>query len=261
MDCRLRGKVAMISGGGRGIGQAVAELFAEEGAHLSICSRDAAAVARAARDVEKRHGVRCLPVAADLTQEGAIADWVARTRDALGSIDILINNAGATRGGKFVELPAEAWGEGLALKLYGYLDAARAVVPVMRRQGQGSIVNIIGVAGSQPKPGGAIGAVAGAALISFTKALSDEVIGWGIRVNAVSPGVTRTHRYAAALEALRRNGMSEPAAAEAVVRGIPIGRAATPREIANVVVFIASERASYMVGTTVNVDGGYVRGI
>jgi 3-oxoacyl-[acyl-carrier protein] reductase len=261
MDCGLRGKVVMISGAGKGIGRAIAELCAQEGANISICSRDAEALRRTAQDLEKRYGVRCLPCAGDLTHASTISSWAEQTQDELGAIDILVNNASGTVGGQFVDLSAEAINAGLAVKLYGYLNVCREVIPVMRRQAQGSIVNIIGVAGSQPVRGGIVGGIAGAALINFTKALSDEVIGWGIRVNAVSPGLTVTRRRAAMLESLRSSGMTEADAEEAIVRGIPIGRAATPEEIANVAVFIASERASYVVGTTVNVDGGYVYGI
>jgi len=251
----------MVSGGGRGIGLAIAELFAEEGANVSICSRNGDALQQAAAGIEKRDRVRCLAVAGDLTEQGAVESWIDRTRREFGKIDILVNNASATRGGKFIEVPADVLELGLALKLYGYLDLARAVVPVMRDQAQGSIVNIIGVTGTQPAPGGIIGALAGAALINFTKALSDEVIGMGIRVNAVSPGLTATHRRTAILDAFMKSGMTATEAEEASVRGIPIARAADPQEIASVAVFVASERASYMVGTTVNVDGGHVRGI
>lgn len=261
MDCGLRGKVAMVSGGGNGIGLAIADLLAQEGALLSICSRNPDKLAEAAKGIEQRHGARCLTVAGDLTDPSTIGQWVDETVSTFGKIDILINNASATKGGKFLDLSPSDLDGGLALKLYGYLNVARAVVPVMQRAGSGSIVNIIGITGSQPVPGGLIGSIAGAALLSFSKALSDELIGSGIRVNAVNPGATATHRRTAALDAMMKNGMSQTEAETASVHGIPIGRAASPEEVANVAVFVASERASYMVGAAVNVDGGYIRGI
>lgn len=261
MDCGLRGKIAMISGGGHGIGLAIAHLLAEEGADISICSRNAEALTHAAWKIEADYGVRCLPVAGDLTEQATVESWVRQTHEAFGRIDILMNNASATRGGKFMDVTADDIDEGLALKLYGYLNLSRAVIPIMREQGEGSVVNIIGVTGLQPVSGSVIGSLAGAALVNFTKALSDEVIGLGIRVNAVNPGITSTHRRTEAIDALRERGLSEGEAARSSLKGVPIGRAATPEEVANVAVFLASERASYMVGTTVNVDGGYIRGI
>jgi NAD(P)-dependent dehydrogenase (short-subunit alcohol dehydrogenase family) len=261
MDCGLRGKVAMISGGGRGIGLAITELFAQEGANTSICSRSDRTVTEAAKAIEARYGVRCLPVAGDLTEQGAIDRWVHKVREVFGKVDILVNNASATRGGSFLGLTADDVDEGLALKLFGYLNVSRAVIPLMQAQGRGSIVNIIGVTGLQPVSGSVVGSVAGAALLGFNKALAEELIGSGIRVNAVNPGVTATHRRTATLDALKRIGMSAADAEAASVKAVPIGRPATPEEVANVAVFVASDRARYLVGTAINVDGGYVRGI
>jgi NAD(P)-dependent dehydrogenase (short-subunit alcohol dehydrogenase family) len=261
MDCGLRGKIAMISGAGQGIGLAIAELFAQEGAHISICSRNGVLLHEVAARIEREYQGQCLAVAADLTTSDGIASWTTATTSRFGRIDILINNASATRGGSFLDLTPDIWHQALALKLHGYIQVARSILPVMQSQNFGSIVNIVGVTASQPVPNGMIGAVAGAALINFTKALAIEVAQWGIRVNAVSPGSTETHRRTAMLEALRRSGMSEGEAEKASVREIPLGRAARTKEIANVTVFVASDLASYMTGENVNVDGGYIRGI
>ncbi|MHA6766976.1 SDR family oxidoreductase [Sphingobium ummariense] len=261
MDLGLGGKVAMVSGGGRGIGRAIARTLAQEGASLSICSRSADVLEQVAAEIEEQYGVRCLPFAADLTDRTPIENWVGAVRREFGKIDILVNNASATRGGNFLDLAADELDAGLASKLYGYLDVSRAVISVMQEQGRGSVVNIVGITGSQPVPGGMIGSLAGAALLSFNKALSDEVIGHGIRVNAVNPGATATHRRTAMLDALKARGMSDAEAEASSLTGIPIGRAADPQEIANVVAFVASDLASYIVGAAINVDGGYVRGI
>jgi 3-oxoacyl-[acyl-carrier protein] reductase/bacilysin biosynthesis oxidoreductase BacG len=261
MKSELRGKLAMVSGAGQGIGLAIAELLAQEGADVSICSRNADVLGQVASRIQNEYAIQCLPVAADLTTSEGIEAWKAATMAKFGRVDILVNNASATKGGSFLDLTPEIWQQALALKMHGYINVARAMLPIMQSQKSGSVVNIIGVTGSQPVPGGMIGAVAGAALINFTKALALEVAHWGIRVNAVSPGATETHRRVALLESLRRSGMNESDAQQASVRDIPLGRAASPREIANVAVFVASELASYMTGENINVDGGYVRGI
>ena len=261
MDCGLRGKVAMISGGGSGIGLAIARLLAEEGADISICSRSIETLSLVASQIEADHGVRCLPVAGNLTNQESIERWVRQTHEAFGKIDILMNNANATHGGKFLDLAASDINDGLALKLFGYLNVTRSVLPIMRKQGGGAIVNIVGVAGLQPVAGSVVGSLAGASLINFTNALSNEVIGLGIRVNAVNPGITSTHRRTLAIDALKESGMDEVEAKRRNLEGVPIGRAARPEEIASVAVFVASERASYMVGETVNVDGGLLKGI
>jgi NAD(P)-dependent dehydrogenase (short-subunit alcohol dehydrogenase family) len=260
MDLGLRGKVAMVSGGAKGIGLAIAELLAQEGAEISLCSRNDEALAKAAHTIEKTYGTRCVTVAGDLREQSVIDAWVAKTTDQLTRVDILINNASATLGGGFTALSSSDIDQGLSLKLFGYLNVTRSVIPVMRRQASGSIVNVIGITGAQPFPGAVIGSIAGAALINLTKCLSQELIGSGIRVNAVNPGITATHRLTTMLDTMVNKGITPKDAEEAVVRDIPIGRPASPREVANVVAFIASDRASYMVGTTVDVDGGVRRG-
>lgn len=260
MDLNYGGKVVMISGGSSGIGLAAAKGFAREGADVSICSRDPMALERAAAQIEV-YGRRCITFAGDLTSQDCISRWVDRTSDSLGLVDVLVNNASATRGGNFVDLSAVELDAAMQLKLYGYLNASRAVLEVMRQRKAGSIVNVIGVTAAQPVSGSIAGTLAGALLLGFTKALAAEVIGQGIRVNAVNPGLTATHRFQALLDRASNSGADAASARDALVQDVPIGRPATPDEIANVIVFVASTAASYMVGTTVNVDGGFVRSI
>ncbi|MEQ6333754.1 SDR family oxidoreductase [Sphingobium sp. MK2] len=261
MDLGLNGKIVMISGGANGLGLAIARLFAAEGALLSLCSRNSANLEEASRLIAHEFGSSPLVYAADLADKRQIENWVAATTAHYGKIDVLINNASGTRGGSFLSISAEQIADGMAVKLFGYLDTVRAVLPVMRDHRAGVIINVVGVTGAQPVAGAFSGALAGGALLSFTKALSNELAADGIRVNAVSPGMTATHRHDAMLSAMINSGMTYDEAEAASVRDIPLGRPADPAEIGSMVVFLASERASYITGTNINVDGGFTRSI
>lgn len=260
MDLGLKGKVVMISGGASGLGLETARVFAVDGAIISICSRNKEALDAAAEDI-RALGTQCLTFAGDLTQDEAVGQWVAETHKAFGRIDVLVNNASGTRGGGFADVSPDALDASLQLKLFGYLNLARAVSPIMKAQGSGSIVNIIGVTAAQPVAGAFPGALAGGALLSFSKLLANELAGDGIRVNAISPGMTATHRHSTMLANMVRSGMSAAEAEAASVREIPIGRAADPREVASAIAFLASDRASYILGVNLNVDGGFTRGL
>jgi NAD(P)-dependent dehydrogenase (short-subunit alcohol dehydrogenase family) len=260
MDLGLKGKVVLISGGASGLGLETARVFAEEGAILSICSRNREALDAAAATI-KALGVQCLTFIGDLTRADVIDRWVAETQQTFGRIDVLINNASATRGGGFADVSADDLSSALELKLFGYLNLTRAVVPIMKAQRSGSIVNIVGVTAAQPVAGAFPGALAGGALLGFSKLLANELAGHGIRVNAVSPGMTATHRHAAMLDTMMRSGMSRIEAEQASVREIPLGRPAEAREVASAIAFVASERASYILGVNLDVDGGFTRGV
>lgn len=261
MDLGLRGKVVMISGGANGLGLVLARQFAAEGALVSICSRNQSNLEEAARVIVSESGTYPLVRSVDLSDPSQVMDWAEATVDQFGRIDILINNASGTKGGGFGDVSAQQLSDGLAVKMFGYLDTVRAVLPTMKKNHHGVIINVVGVTAAQPVKGAFTGALAGGALLSFTKALSNEVAEHGIRVNAVSPGMTITHRHEAMLTGMMNSGMSRDDAEAASVREIPLGRAADPEEISNVVVFLASPRASYITGTNINIDGGFTRSI
>jgi 3-oxoacyl-[acyl-carrier protein] reductase len=262
MDSGLGGKMAMVSGASKGIGRAVAEKLAAEGVSLSLCARGPSPLRAVARDLEDKHGVACLAYPADLSRAEDIQGWVRATVEHLGGIDILINNAGAAQGGAFLELPDQAWLDSWQLKLFGYIRVAREVFPHLVRRGGGRVVNVIGIAGVQPIENYMIGGAANAALLNFTKSLADEGAPHGILVTGVNPGGIRTERWDAMLAKWgAAKGVTPGEAEREILRGVPLKRPGTADEVANLVVFLASELSTYITGTTIAIDGGMTRTI
>jgi 3-oxoacyl-[acyl-carrier protein] reductase len=256
MDLGLQGKCALVMGGSMGIGKAAARALAAEGCRVAIAARGAEALGDAVAEM----GSDAFSVKADCTRPADIRRMVEEALARLGRIDILVNSVGAAKSGDFLELSDEDWRESLELKLYGIVRACREVVPHMRRSGWGRIVNVIGHRGRQPDAQAMPAGVANAGLINFTKALADEVVRDGILVNGVSPCPMQTRRLDYMVRArAQMTGASEEEAREAFLRDIPIGRFARPDEIAPLIAFLASERNSYISGTTIAIDGGATR--
>jgi NAD(P)-dependent dehydrogenase (short-subunit alcohol dehydrogenase family) len=262
LNLGLDGKAALVTGGSRGIGRAVAEALAAEGARVAIVARDAAALGAAAGEIRAKSGVEVQPIAADLSTLAGVTGAVAEARRRLGRIDILVNNAGAIRAGNFLEIPDEQWTADWNLKLLGYIRMARAVFPLMQAQGGGRIINIVGAAARNPSPTYLVGGAANAALVNFTKGLADLGAPSNILVAAVSPAATRTERWESLLarqaEATGKTVEEMRAQAEGAY---PLGRIALPSDVADVVCFLASERAAFLTGICVTVDGGSTRGV
>lgn len=262
MDLGLKGKTALVTGGSKGIGRAVAKTLAAEGARVVICSRDASALKQAATDIERETGGRVETVPGDLSQRSEVSRVAADALTRLGRLDILVNNAGAIKGGDFLATPDEEWLNGWSLKLMGYIRMAREVLPHMQRQGGGRIINVVGAAARNPATTYMMGGTANAALINFTKALADLGARSKVLVTGVSPGPVKTERWDNLMAQQAKAASQETAVyVEERSREFPLGRIALPEEVADVVCFLASERASYLTGITITVDGGITRGV
>jgi NAD(P)-dependent dehydrogenase (short-subunit alcohol dehydrogenase family) len=260
MDLGLRDKVAVVTGGSAGIGLAVARGLAAEGAHLALCGRDADRVGRVAAEINQEYGVRALPVAADV----ASVDGIGRLVDAVGAeyggADILINNAGTGSEETILDAPDERWQSYWDLHVMAAVRLARSLAASMRSRGGGVILHNASICASQPLGYEPIYNVTKAALVMFSKCLANELIGDNIRVNAVNPGLVMTADWEKSAKLLTA-GTDTPwqeYLQKVADDNAPIGRFASPEEIAHLFVFLCSDKASYTVGSTYYVDGGWL---
>jgi NAD(P)-dependent dehydrogenase (short-subunit alcohol dehydrogenase family) len=256
MDLGIRGKVAIVTGGSQGIGRAIATQLAAEGVRTVIAARTAANLEEAAKAMRKVTRGEILPISCDVSQRAAVQRLVADTVASFGAVDILINNAAGSGSGGLGELSDHDWLRHLDVKLLGYVRCAREVLPHMQRKNWGRIVNIGGEA-ARGNGGYASGAV-NSAVVNFTKKLSDEVARYGITVNAIHPGSTRTQRRE---HAAARKGVSLDELVKEQIQRIPIGRLIEPEDVAYTVLYLVSARAGAITGQVLGVDGGSTRGI
>lgn len=262
MDLGLKGKVALVTGGARGIGKAIALTLAGEGCHLAICALHQENLDQAAGEI-KAKGVEVLAVRSDVSKYEDNRNFVAQAAAKFGRLDILVNNAGTGRLSDLMQLPEAEFRHNMDVMLYGPIQCAREVIPHLRKQGAGRIVNISSVFGKQP--GGLLDYdVIKAAVIMFTKDLSNYLAKDRIMVNAVCPGPIKGdlwegpgglgEQLGGAL------GMSSPEAVKWFAeQNIPVGYHGDPEDIANMVAFLASDKAKYITGQAINVDGGMVK--
>jgi 3-oxoacyl-[acyl-carrier protein] reductase len=257
MDLGLKGKVALVTGGSKGIGKAVARGLAEEGARVAICARTKDDLDTAAVEITKATGGQVFAVAGDLTREADAQKIVEATIGHFGRIDILVNNAGAAPGGLLLDLTEEDWQTALQLKFMGYVRCMKAVIPHMLRQGGGRIVNIVGNDGVKPIGIELTPSAANAADLAVTIALAEQYGKQNICINAINPGPVATERWDSLIGGIAkiRKIPVDDAQKRAEV-SIPLGRICTPKEVADVAVFVASERASFMNGALITLDGG-----
>ena len=253
MQLGLTGKVAAITGGTEGIGRATVLKLVAEDAKVAFCARRADVLEAFAAEL-RAGGGDVLPVVADASLPGEMERFIAETVRRYGRIDILINNAGSTAQGPFDQADDATWRYDLDVKLMSQVRAARAAVPHMKRQGGGCIVNIAMSGAKQPPAASFPTSVSRAAGLAFTKALSQEVAGDGIRVNAIALGWIKSR-----LQKIRagRAGITLEEHYRRLAEKVPLGRLGEPEEAANVIVFLASDAASYVTGTCINVDGGH----
>ncbi|HKU41523.1 MAG TPA: SDR family oxidoreductase [Polyangiales bacterium] len=252
MDLRLGGKKVLITGGSMGIGLACAHGFAAEGCELVLAARNPERLGTAERELSAQHGVRVAVEAIDL----AASANAERLAERHPEIDILVNNAGAIPGGNLEAVDETTWRDAWDLKVFGFINLSRSYYKRMRPKGAGVIINVIGLAGDRPSYDYIAGTAANAALMAFTKALGSKSVDHGIRVMAVNPPFTETERLTKPLRARAQAKFGDPERWRELLGKLPFGRPAKAEEIADVVVFLASERASYMSGSVVNVDAG-----
>ena len=256
MDLGLGGRRCIVTGASRGIGAAAADALAAEGADVALIARSGDELAERARAIREDRGVRAFPVVADLSEAAGVESGIAGAIRALGGVDVLVNNAGASPFGSLEEIDDAAWLESVDLKLLGYVRGMRAVLPAMRAQKSGRIVNVLGIAGLAASEGYALGCI-NTALAHVTRSAALAAAGL-----ALHPGPTATPRMLSGLAAgAQAAGVGlEEFAAGFGRRNVPLGRIGAPEEIARMIAVLASDAASFMTGSAVQVDGGLNRG-
>lgn len=244
----LTGKTAIVTGGSRGIGRAIACCLAEEGANVAVIFAGNTAAAEETLQQIKEKGGNAISIQCDVANEEAVAAMVKEVKDTFGSVDILVNNAGITRDGLLMRMKTSDWQAVLDTNLTGAFFCTKAVTKLMMKQRSGAIVNLTSVVGLTGNAGQANYAAAKAGIIGFTKSIAKELASRGIRANAIAPGCIDTDMTAVLSDAVK----------EEMLKTIPLGRVAQPEEVAKAVLFLVSDCASYITGQVLNVDGGMV---
>lgn len=252
MELGLSGKRVLITGASKGIGLACAQSFAAEGCVVHLASRDAGRLAEAKALITSAHKAEVMVHAVDLSKPGS-AQALAR---AAGEIDVLVNNAGAIPGGSIEAVDEARWRDAWDLKVFGYINMTREVLPAMMKRKSGVIVNVIGLAGAKPTFDYICGATGNAALMAFTKGVGGGSTNHGVRVLGVNPTATRTDRIITLSKARAKAALGDESRWEEMLTNMPFGRIAEAEEVADVVLYCASDRASYLSGTVIDIDGG-----
>ncbi|HEY0081557.1 MAG TPA: SDR family oxidoreductase [Pyrinomonadaceae bacterium] len=262
MNFGLSGRVALVAAASKGIGFAAARELAREGARVFLCSRDEERARAAARSIAEETGAECTGLRADVTSEEDARAFVAAARERAGRVDILVTNAGGPPSATFESADLEMYRRAFELNALSAVRLAQLVVPSMRAAGWGRIVNVTSISVKQPIEGLLLSNTVRAGLTGWAKTLSAEVAAAGVTVNNVAPGYTLTERQDE-LAAARAgaSGKSKEELIEMWAEQVPMRRLAAAEEIAAAIAFLASERASYITGVTLQVDGGWVRGL
>ena len=252
MDLNLSGRTALITGGSRGIGFGVAQGLAAEGCHLHLTSRNAADLDAARSKILAAHKVNVTCHALDLS----VSENARKLAQACRDVDILVNNAGAIPQGTLTGLDEKIWRASWDLKVFGYINVARDIYAAMCERKRGVIVNVIGGAGERPTAGYIAGSIANAGLMAFSRALGADSPNHGVRVLGLNPSATATDRGVTRWRNQAQKDLGDPERWRELTKGFPFGRPAEVKEVADVVVFLCSDRASYVSGTVISVDGG-----
>lgn len=252
MELNLKGRTALITGASRGIGEAIAKALALEGCDLILVATDASKLSQLAQTMESSHGVKVVVKALDLSKH----DNIKTLADAARNCDILVNNAGAIPRGSLQEVTSEAWRRGWDLKVFGYIDLTRYILPHMTARKRGVIINIIGMAGERPEPQYIATCCGNAALMMFTQCIGGESMRDGVRVVGVNPGPIMSDRHRRGAERVAEQELGSKDRWLELYRRFPIGRPGRVEEVADVVAFLASDHASYISGEIIRIDAG-----
>ena len=252
MNLNLNKKKVVVTGGSKGIGYACAELFLAEGAHVAIVSSQSQSVEQAVKNLQTQYGERISGEVIDLSD----SDASQKMANLLVDVDVLVNNAGAIPGGGLNAIDDERWRKAWDLKVYGYINTIREVLPKMIQKKSGVVINIIGMAGTSPSFDYICGSMANSSLITFTKAVGGYSSKSGVRVLGINPGPTETDRLVKLYKERAKYQFGDESKWRDLLPQLPFGRPAHPEEIANLVVFLASDKASYLSGVVIDADGG-----
>jgi 3-oxoacyl-[acyl-carrier protein] reductase len=261
MDLGLKGKVALAAASSAGIGRAIAEALATEGMDLVMCARSEGPLAKARAELE-RYGSSIRAVAADLTEPEGVKEVTTAALDAFGRVDVLVTNTGGPPAGPFESHTPEIWELAVRQNLFSVLNLVREILPGMRERKWGRIINVTSIAVKQPSDNLILSNAVRAAVTGFARTLATETASDGITVNNVLPGFTRTRRLTElAQKRAEIQGVDPDAIWAGWHREIPMGRVGEPSELAALVAFLASERASYITAQSIAVDGGWIRSL
>ncbi|MGD8320624.1 MAG: SDR family oxidoreductase [Gemmatimonadota bacterium] len=262
MDLGLKGKAALVCGSSQGLGRAIAEALAAEGADVVVNARSAEKIEAVAKEIAAATGAKVVGVAANLTDPADVASLVEKAREALGRIDILVTNTGGPPSGPFEDHSAEVWRNAIAQNLESVLNLVRPVLPEMKERRWGRILNVTSITVKQPVESLILSNTVRAGVTGFAKTLSNEAAPFNVTVNNIIPGYTRTERLVdlAEANAARKGGTVEEAYAQWATE-VPMGRLGEPEELAAMAAFLCSERAGYVTGQSVAVDGGWIKGL
>jgi 3-oxoacyl-[acyl-carrier protein] reductase len=262
MDLELKDRVAIVGGASKGLGRACAQVLAEEGARVAVCSRSSADLETAAKEIRDTTGSDVLAFAGDLDQPETIRDLVAATVQRFGRLDIMVNNSGGPPLARAHNATEEQWATALQRSLLFFARMAREALPHLKRSPAGRIINVLAATVYNPIPNLALSGVTRLGVVAFMKSLADEVGRDGVLINNVCPGSIMTERMVANVTARARElGISVDEAIAQRAAETAVGRVGKPEEFAALVAFLASGRSSYITGTTMLVDGGLVRSV
>jgi 3-oxoacyl-[acyl-carrier protein] reductase len=262
MDLGLNGKTALVTAASKGLGRAIATGLAAEGCRVAICARNAQGLREAAKEMKNETGVDVLGIKADVTSKKQIESLVQTLQKEFGRIDVLVCNAGGPPMGTFDRLNEADFRWAIELNLMSTINLCRLVLPDMRKNKWGRIINLTSISAKQPLDDLMLSNTARAGVLGFSKTLANEVAATGITVNCICPGYTLTNRLKDfARDLSKRSKVSMGQLYNSWQRAIPAKRLAEPHEIANVAVFLASERAAYVTGIAVQIDGGFIKSL